>query len=177
MGGKLSSMNNGITAVLLKRRWNEREGGSTNIIAILHFVINLQDESEKKYNFFFSFFFFSFAFLFFSFLFFFKEKNGLYLGKVSFNPKRAGLFWPISQPRGGRIPPPPLRSRKPIKHTISLTFLWVRANSGTDPWSAFNTTECIYSCILMWFWQQIWVSAWRSVCSMIVSESEPWNSE
>ena len=23
-----------------------------------------------------------------------------------FNPKRAGLFWPISQPRGGRIPPP-----------------------------------------------------------------------
>ena len=22
------------------------------------------------------------------------------------NPKRAGLFWPISQPRGGQIPPP-----------------------------------------------------------------------
>ena len=27
----------------------------------------------------------------------------------SFNPKRAGLFWPISQPEGGGFRPPPLK--------------------------------------------------------------------
>ena len=28
----------------------------------------------------------------------------------------------------------------PLDWALSLTFLWVRANSETDPWSAFNTT-------------------------------------
>ena len=34
-----------------------------------------------------------------------------------FNPKRAGLFWPISQPMGGGFRPPPLKI------------------SGTDRWN------------------------------------------
>ena len=37
-----------------------------------------------------------------------------------FNPKRAGLFWPISQPEG-----PPLRSRKPIDETSSVCMVLV----------------------------------------------------
>ena len=38
------------------------------------------------------------------------------------NPKRAGLFGPISQPGGGGFRPPPLRSRKPINETSSVWY-------------------------------------------------------
>ena len=41
----------------------------------------------------------------------------------AFNPKRAGLFGPISQPGGGRIPPPPKTSetdRRNIKCVVLL---------------------------------------------------------
>ena len=37
----------------------------------------------------------------------FDNLRTLYLGHNHLNPKRAGLFGPISQPGGGRIPPPP----------------------------------------------------------------------
>ena len=39
------------------------------------------------------------------------------------NPKRAGLFGPISQPGGGFSPP--LRSRKPIDKTSSVWHQWI----------------------------------------------------
>ena len=43
---------------------------------------------------------------------------------VKLNPKRAGLFWPISQPEGGGFCPP-LRSRKPIDETSSVWYYWI----------------------------------------------------
>ena len=45
-----------------------------------------------------------------------------FASNVIFNPKRAGLFGPISQPGGH---PPPLRSCNPIDETSSVWYLWI----------------------------------------------------
>ena len=45
---------------------------------------------------------------------------GIRLRYLRFNPKRAGLFGPISQPGGGDSAP--LRSRKPIDETSSVWY-------------------------------------------------------
>ena len=46
-----------------------------------------------------------------------RKEGTLFQPRVTINPKRAGLFWPISQPRGGGRIPPPLKI------------------SGTDRWN------------------------------------------
>ena len=52
-----------------------------------------------------------------------KKKIHVFLSNL-LNPKRAGLFWPISQPEGGKFRPP-LRSRKPIDETSSVWYFWI----------------------------------------------------
>ena len=44
---------------------------------------------------------------------------------IVLNPKRTGLFWPISQPEGGGADSAPLRSRKPIDETSSVRYKWI----------------------------------------------------
>ena len=41
---------------------------------------------------------------------------------IILNPKRAGLFGPISQPEGGGADSAPLRSQKPIDEISSLWY-------------------------------------------------------